>query len=210
MIWTPRHRNNRDAAAILRQRGGRYSVSSRLFTLSFCPLPIDWWTSCFKLTLRSVSPLWSQELHYTMMAQDDDMMKMSISIYFKCQGWLPPYTPCVSIASCHSARGRKVRSSKYSLNIYLELILPSSLHCCCCRYLQICRYLLVCFVCKQKCECWRLVSIWSQRPRDPHYPHHAPNTGTAWIEMFAFLCNCRYFRPILCRIDLIDIFLHNF
>ena len=96
------------------------------------------------MTLRSVSPLWSQELHYTMMAQDDDMMKMSISIYFKCQGWLPPYTPCVSIASCHSARGRKVRSSKYSLNIYLELILPSSLHCCCCRYLQICRYLLVC------------------------------------------------------------------
>ena len=103
--------------------------SSRLFTLSFCPLPIDWWTSCFKLTLRSVSPLWSQELHYTMMAQDDDMMKMSISIYFKCQCRLPPYTRVSPSPHVTQHEGRKVRSSKYSLNIYLELILPSSLHC---------------------------------------------------------------------------------
>ena len=134
MIWTPRHRNNRDAAAILRQRGGILCPVVCLLYPSALSRLIDGHqaSSC-----SSVSPLWSQELHYTMMAQDDDMMKMSISIYFKCQGWLPPYTPCVSIASCHSARGRKVRSSKYSLNIYLELILPSSLHCCS-RYLPIC------------------------------------------------------------------------
>ena len=146
-----------------------------------------------------------------MMAQDDDMMKMSISIYFKCQCRLPPYTPCVSIASCHSARGEEGQEQKIFIK-YLSranfTILPSLLICS--RYLLICWYLSVCFVCKHKCECWRLVSICSQRPRDPHYHHHAPNTGTAWIEMFAFLCNCRYFRPILCRIDLIDIFLHNF
>ena len=119
--------------------------SSRLFTLSFCPLPIDWWTSCFKLTLRSVSPLWSQELHYTMMAQDDDMMKMSISIYFKCQCRLPPYTPCVSIASCHSARGEEGQEQQIFIK-YLSranfTILPSLLICS--RYLLICWDLFVC------------------------------------------------------------------
>ena len=86
--------------------------SSRLFTLSFCPLPIDWWTSCFKLTLRSVSPLWSQELHYTMMAQDDDMMKMSISIYFKCE---QSHTSYSSYSSHTTVLGSRVIVSTYYL-----------------------------------------------------------------------------------------------
>ena len=141
-----------------------------------------------------------------MMAQDDDMMKMSISIYFKCQCRLPPYTPCVSIASCHSARGEEGQEQQIFIK-YLSranfTILPSLLICS--RYLLICWYLFVCSFASISANVGDLLVS-----EDPHYPHHAPNTGTAWIEMFAFLCNCRYFRPILCRVDLIDIFLHNF
>ena len=131
-----------------------------------------------------------------MMAQDDDMMKMSISIYFKCQCRLPPYTPCVSIASCHSARGEEGQEQQIFIK-YLSranfTILPSLLIYI--RYLLICWDLFVCSFASISANVGDLLVS-----EDPHYPHHAPNTGTAWIEMFAFLCNCRYFRPILCRI----------
>ena len=78
-----------------------------------------------------------------------DEMKMSISIYFKCQCRLPPYTPCVSIASCHSARGEEGQEQQIFIK-YLSranfTILPSLLICsrylliCCSCYLSVCLF----------------------------------------------------------------------
>ena len=118
----------------------------------------------------------------------------------------PSIHSCVSIASRHSARGEEGQEQQIFIK-YLSranfTILPSLLIYS--RYLLICWDLFVCSFASISANVGDLLVS-----EDPHYPHHAPNTDTAWIEMFAFLCNCRYFRPILCRIDLIDIFLHNF
>ena len=146
MIWTPRHRNNRDAAAILRQRGGGILCPVQSF-IYFILLPSPDWLMDIMLQVDSTKCISIVESGATLYNDgsrwwyDEDV---HINL-FQVSVPAPSIHSCVSIASCHSARGEEGQEQQIFIK-YLSranfTILPSLLICS--RYLLICWYLFVC------------------------------------------------------------------